>query len=177
MRIAVFCGSSSGTAAAYDAAARDLADALVARGHGLVYGGASVGLMGVLADAVLERGGEVIGVIPDGLFEREIAHPGLTEMIAVTSLTERKAVMAGLADAFVALPGGYGTLDELFEMVTWAQLGVHEKPCFLLDVDGFWSHLTRFLEHAADEGFIRTSIASFDDTNELLAQIERAHQS
>ena len=177
MRIAVFCGSSVGTAQTYDDAARELAAALVARGHGLVYGGASVGLMGVLANAVLERAGEVIGVIPDGLFEREVAHQGLTQMVTVTSLTERKAVMAGLADAFVALPGGYGTLDELFEMVTWAQLGVHDKPCYLFDVDGFWSHLTRFLEQAAAQGFIRRPIDSFVDADELLTQIERSHQS
>ena len=125
------------------------------RGIGIVYGGAWVGLMGALADAALAAGGEVIGVIPQALIEREIGHPGLTELRIVDSMHERKALMAELADGFVALPGGIGTLEELFEVWTWAQLGLHAKPCALLDTDGFYGPLVAFLDHLVDAGFVR----------------------
>jgi uncharacterized protein (TIGR00730 family) len=168
-RVAVFCGSSTGADERYASAALALADALATRGHGLVYGGASVGLMGVLADAALAAGVEVIGVIPEGLFDREIAHRGLTELHAVPSLAERKALMAELADAFVALPGGYGTLDELFEMVTWTQLGVHAKPVGLLEVGDFWAPLRAFLAGAQAAGFVRRRLVDHDtDAGALL---------
>ena len=153
-RICVFCGSSSGTRPAYGEMARSLGTELARRELGLVYGGSSVGLMGMLADAVLAAGGEVIGVLPRGLFRREVAHTGLTELREVESMHERKALMAQLADAFIALPGGYGTLDELFEMVTWAQLGLHAKPIGLLDAEQFFAPLLAFLRYVAQEGFI-----------------------
>jgi uncharacterized protein (TIGR00730 family) len=153
-RVSVFCGSAKGADPRYRDAALALADALVARGLGLVFGGGSVGLMGVLADAVLARGGEAIGVIPHGLAAREVAHHGLTELRVVPSMHARKALMAELAGAFVALPGGYGTFEELFEVVTWAQLGIHRKPIGLLDVAGYYDSLIRFLDHAVAEGFV-----------------------
>jgi hypothetical protein len=134
--------------------ARALGAELARRKLSLVYGGSSVGLMGVLADAALAAGGEVIGVLPRGLFRREVAHTGLTELREVESMHERKALMAQLSDAFIALPGGYGTLDELFEMVTWVQIGLHAKPIGLLDVEQFFAPLLAFLRHVAQEGFI-----------------------
>lgn len=154
-RVCVFCGSSSGGRPAYAGAARALGVELVHRGAGLVYGGASVGLMGALADAVLERGGEVVGVIPRALVERELAHPGLTELRVVETMHERKAAMSELADGFVALPGGMGTLDELAEAITWGQLGIHAKPCGLLDVEGYFEPLLAFADRAVAEGFLR----------------------
>jgi uncharacterized protein (TIGR00730 family) len=153
--VCVFCGSSPGAHPDYEAAARDLGAALARAGERVVYGGASVGLMGALADAALAAGGEVIGVIPRALIEREIGHPGLTELRIVESMHERKALMADLADGFVALPGGVGTLEELFEVWTWAQLGLHGKPCALLDTDGFYAPLVAFLDHQVDAGFVR----------------------
>jgi uncharacterized protein (TIGR00730 family) len=158
-RLCVFCGSALGRRAAYAQAARALAAELVRRGIGLVYGGGSVGLMGVLADAVLDGGGQVIGVLPRGLASKELAHAGLTELRLVDSMHERKALMASLADGFVALPGGLGTLEELLEILTWAQLGIHRKPVGLLDVDGYWRGLTAFLHHAVTEGFVRPEYA------------------
>lgn len=155
--ICVFCGSSSGASASYAAAARALAACAAAQRIQIVYGGASVGIMGVLADATLAAGGRVIGVIPRALVYREIAHTGLTELQVVESMHERKARMAELADAFVALPGGLGTLEELFEIWTWGMLGLHDKPYGLLDVDGYYQPLIRFLDHARDEGFVRPS--------------------
>ncbi len=154
-RVCVFTGSSVGARAAYAAVARELAHALVARGIGLVYGGGSVGLMGVLADAVLAGGGEVIGVIPRPLATKEIAHQGLADLRVVPSMHERKALMTELADGFIALPGGFGTFDELFEAITWAQLGLHNKPIALLDVDGYFAPLLALLARATDEGFVR----------------------
>jgi uncharacterized protein (TIGR00730 family) len=127
----------------------------VARGYGIVYGGGRVGLMGILADATLDRGGEVIGVIPEALVLKEIEHRGLTRLEVVASMHERKAMMADLAMGFVALPGGVGTLEELFEVITWGQLGLHRKPCGVLDVDGYWDDLGRLLDRAVDEGFLR----------------------
>jgi uncharacterized protein (TIGR00730 family) len=154
-RICVFCGSSSGGRPAYTDAARELGTALARRGIGLVYGGGSVGLMGVIADAVLAAGGEVIGVIPGGLASRELAHAGLTEQRVVGSMHERKATMASLADAFVALPGGLGTLEETLEMLTWVQLGIHDKPVVVLNVDGYFDGLLKMFATAVREGFLR----------------------
>ena len=154
-RVCVFCGSSAGTDPAYGLAARELARELVRLGMGLVYGGASVGLMGLLASGVLERGGEVIGVIPGSLRRREVAHQGLTDLHEVETMHERKALMAELSDGFVTLPGGYGTLDELAEALSWAQLGLHGKPVGLLDVGGFFAPLLAFFDRAVAEGFLK----------------------
>lgn len=159
-RVCVFCGSSAGARPAYAAAARALGGELAARGLGLVYGGGSVGLMGVLADAVLGAGGEVIGVIPGPLATRELAHAGVTELRVVASMHERKATMAGLADGFVALPGGLGTFEETLEVLTWAQLGIHAKPVGVLDVEAYWDGLRRMLAHAVAERFVRPEYAA-----------------
>ena len=153
--ICVFCGSASGRRPAYARAARAFGSALAERGLGLVYGGGSIGLMGVVADAAMEGGAPVVGVIPRALFRREIAHHGLTRLEVVPSMHARKARMARLSDAFVALPGGIGTLEELFEVLTWGYLGIHAKPTGLLDVGGYWRPLIRLLDHAVDEGFLR----------------------
>lgn len=152
--VCVFTGSSAGALDAYADAARDLASALLSRHQTLVYGGAKVGLMGVLADAVLQGGGKVIGVIPAHLEAKEVAHRGLTDLRVVGSMHERKAVMADLSDAVIALPGGLGTLEELFEMLTWAQLGLHRKPCGVLNVAGYFDRLLAFLDHAVTQRFI-----------------------
>lgn len=154
-RVLVFCGSSPGARADYAQRAGELGQAIARRGLRLVYGGASVGLMGDLADGALDAGGEVIGVIPRGLVEREIAHPGLTELREVSSMHERKALMAELADGVIALPGGSGTLDELFELYTWSQLGLHRAPIGLLDVAGYWQPLIGLLNHMVSEQFLR----------------------
>ena len=154
-RICVYCGSSPGKLTEYRGAARMLGHELAARGLGLVYGGASIGVMGAVADAVLEKGGEAIGIIPFALATREVAHSGLNELFVVDSMHERKAKMAELSDGFVALPGGWGTLEEIFEMLTWAQLGFHQKPCGLLNISGYYDHLYTFLEHAIDQRFVR----------------------
>jgi uncharacterized protein (TIGR00730 family) len=158
--VCVFAGSSSGLRTEYAAAARALGRALVERRIGLVYGGARVGLMGALADEVLAGGGRAIGVIPEALVAKEVAHRGLTELRVVQSMHERKAIMNDLADGFVALPGGWGTLDEFFEILTWAQLGFHRKPCGLLNVEGYFDRLLSFVEHAVDERFVRREHAS-----------------
>ncbi len=155
-RICVFCGSSPGRNANYAQASVDLGHAIVARGLELVYGGASVGLMGTLADAVLRLGGEVIGVIPSSLVGYEVAHRGVADLRVVRSMSERKALMAELSDGFIALPGGTGTLDELFEVLTWSQLGEHTKPSGLLNIEGYFANLISFLDHAVDERFLRT---------------------
>jgi uncharacterized protein (TIGR00730 family) len=154
-RICVFCGSSPGARPTYGEAAEEFGRLLVAEGIGLVYGGGAVGLMGRLADAVLGRGGEAIGVMPEALVAKEIGHPDLPDLRVVGSMHERKALMADLADAFVALPGGLGTLEELFEIYTWAQLGLHRKPCALLDVEGYYGGIAGFLSHAVEERFLR----------------------
>lgn len=154
-RVLVFCGSSPGARAEYALRAAELGRLLAGRGLELVYGGAAVGLMGALADAALDSGGKVIGVIPRRLVEREIAHPGLTELREVSSMHERKALMAELADAVIALPGGSGTLDELFELFTWNQLGLHRAPIGLLDVAGYWQPLLGLLDHMVAERFLR----------------------
>ena len=153
-RICVFSGSSPGAHPDYARAAVELAGALADNGVGLVYGGASVGLMGALADAMLDAGGDVIGVIPQALVDREIAHPGVADLRVVGSMHERKALMSDLADGFVALPGGMGTLEELFEVYTWTQLGLHTKPLGLLDSRGYFAQLVAFLDHAVAERFL-----------------------
>ncbi|MEA2134217.1 MAG: hypothetical protein QOC68_2126 [Solirubrobacteraceae bacterium] len=171
-RVCVFSGSSPGADLAYRAAAGDLGRGLAERGIELVYGGAHVGLMGVVADAALEGGGRVVGVIPQSLVDREIAHPGLSDLRVVDSMHERKAQMAELADAFVALPGGVGTLEELFEVYTWNQLGLHAKPLGLFNVRGYFDGLVRFLDHAVAERFVtpahRAMLLVGQDLGELL---------
>ena len=154
-RICVFCGSHPGTRPEYAAAARELARELVARDLALVFGGGCVGLMGVIADAVLAAGGHAIGVIPHALVAREIAHRGVSDLRVVASMHERKALMAELSDAFIALPGGFGTLEELCEAVTWTQLGLHHKRAGMLNVGGFYDPLLALFSHAAAEGFIQ----------------------
>ena len=154
-RICVFAGSSPGASDAYRKAAVELGEALAERDTELVYGGGCVGLMGVLADAALACGGRVIGVIPHTLMLREVGHRGLTELRVVDSMHERKAMMAELSDGFIALPGGFGTLEETFEILTWAQLGLHGHPCGLLNIDGYFDGLLAFLDHAVREAFVR----------------------
>jgi len=154
-RVCVFCGSSPGNDPVYLASAKEVGRALARRGLGLVYGGGSVGLMGALADAALEAGGEVVGVIPKALQLRELAHAGLTSLHVVSSMHERKAKMAELAHAFMALPGGMGTLEEFAEVLTWAQLGLHARPCGLLDVGGYYRPLISFFDRAVEQGFVR----------------------
>ena len=154
-RICVFCGSNAGSEPAYADAARNLGRLFAREGVALVYGGGSVGLMGELADSVLAAGGEVIGVIPHALWAREVGHRGLTDIRIVDTMHERKAMMADLADAFIALPGGLGTLEEIFEIWTWAQLGLHTKPVGFLDVNGFYTPLMQFLDRSVRDRFLR----------------------
>jgi uncharacterized protein (TIGR00730 family) len=153
-KICVFCGSSPGARPSYAAAATSLARYLVANNIGIVYGGGNVGLMGVLADAALEAGGNVIGVIPESLRRKELAHQRLSDLRVVGSMHQRKALMAELSDAFIAMPGGYGTFEEFCEVLTWTQLGLHRKPCGLLNVDGYYDHLLQLFDHAAAEQFV-----------------------
>ena len=153
--LCIYCGSSSGRIDAYAGAARALAQAMVERGIRLVYGGASVGIMGTVADEVLRLGGNAVGVIPEALMRKELAHSGLTELHVTPSMHARKSLMAELADGFVALPGGIGTMEEIFEIWTWGQLGLHRKPCGLLNVAGYYDSLIAFLDHAAGEQFVR----------------------
>jgi uncharacterized protein (TIGR00730 family) len=159
-RVCIFTGSSSGARPEYRETAADLGRLLAERGIGVVYGGARVGLMGVVADAALAAGGEVVGVIPDALVAKEVAHTGLTDLRVVASMHERKAMMSDLADAFIAMPGGWGTLEEFFEVLTWAQLGLHAKPCGLLNTLGYFDGLLAFLSHTIDEGFVRSQNAA-----------------
>ncbi|MBF0288849.1 MAG: TIGR00730 family Rossman fold protein [SAR324 cluster bacterium] len=154
-RLCVYCGSSPGKRTEYTEGAKQLANSLVEQGIGLVYGGGNVGIMGLLADAVMTQGGHTIGVIPTALLEKELAHQGLTELRVVNSMHERKALMAELADAFIALPGGLGTLDELFEILTWAQLGLHQKPCGLLNIHQYYDKLISFLDHMVSEEYVK----------------------
>jgi len=174
--VCVYCGSSVGADPAYLEATQALAQALAARGIQVVYGGAAVGLMGALADAALAAGGEVVGVMPRHLVEREIAHQGLTQLHVVATMHERKALMAELSDGFVALPGGIGTLEELIEMYTWAQLGLHHKPLGVLNTRGYYDGLAAFLDHAVAEGFLvperRASLVVAADVPELLRSFE-----
>lgn len=164
--VCVYCGSRSGTRDIYRAAAENLAAELVARNFDLVFGGGRVGLMGALADAVLRRGGRVIGIIPGFLADREVAHHGVTELLVVPNMHERKALLAARADAFLALPGGWGTLEELYEQITWLQLGLHRKPCGVLNTAGFFDPLRDQWRRMADEGFLdarQLEFVPFDD--------------
>mgnify|MGYP003633593302 FL=1 len=154
-RICVYCGSNSGLRPSYAKAARELARVLVANNFGLVYGGADKGIMGIIANAVLAAGGEVHGVIPRALQDKEIAHRSLTALHVVASMHERKSMMADLSDGFIAMPGGFGTLEEIIEILTWGQLQFHRKPCGLLNVDGYFDDLLSYLDHAVEEGFLR----------------------
>lgn len=176
-RICVFAGSNSGSQIEYLAAARELGHALVRRDLALVYGGARVGLMGALANAVLAARGHVTGVMPKALMAKEAVHKGLSDLRVVASMHDRKAMMADLADGFVALPGGWGTLEEFFEVLTWAQLGLHQKPCGLLNVRGFFDGLLSFIEHSIDERFVRREHRSMvivsDAPDSLLERFER----
>jgi uncharacterized protein (TIGR00730 family) len=171
IRVCVFCGSSPGSRPEYARAAELLGQVLVEREIGLVYGGASVGLMGKLAETVLGGGGDVIGVIPSGLVKMEVAFEGLPDLRVVDSMHERKAMMADLADGFIAMPGGLGTIEEIFEVLTWAQLGFHDKPCGFLNICGYYDHLITFLEGAVEEQFIRAdhrSMVLVDEKPEAL---------
>ncbi|HSZ09258.1 MAG TPA: TIGR00730 family Rossman fold protein [Steroidobacteraceae bacterium] len=174
-RICVFCGSSSGARENYQQAAQAVGRLLCRRGIDLVYGGGNVGLMGVLANACLNEGGRVIGVIPQALADRELAHTGLTELRIVSSMHERKALMADLSDAFVSLPGGYGTWEEFFEVLTWSQLGIQRKACGVLNVDGYYDPLLAMADKALSEGFIRPvhrdSLLSDADPERLLDRL------
>ncbi len=174
--ICVYCGSSFGANGLYLDATMSLARTLAARGIRVVYGGASVGLMGALADTTIEAGGEVVGVIPQALVDREIAHPGLTELHVVNSMHERKALMAELSEAFVALPGGIGTLEELIEVYTWSRLRLHDKPLGVLNVAGYYDGLAAFLDHAVAQGFLpgaqRARLLTAAEPNALLDGLE-----
>ncbi|MFN8537672.1 MAG: TIGR00730 family Rossman fold protein [Thermomicrobiales bacterium] len=172
-RICVYCGSSMGENPVYRETARQIGELLATSGIGLVYGGGNVGLMGVLADAALAAGGEVIGIIPGDLVRREVGHPGLTDLRIVGTMHERKALMADLSDAFLALPGGMGTLDELFEILTWAQLGIHNKPVGLLNTNNYYAPLIALLDHMTTERFLRPEHRALalvdDDATRLLS--------
>ena len=177
--VCVFCGGNPGRDPAYLAAATSLGRELATSGLALVYGGATVGLMGAVANAAIAHGGEVFGVIPDFIAGREIAHLGVTKLEVVSSMHERKAKMAERADAFIALPGGFGTLDELFEILTWSQLGLHRKPCAVLNIAGYFDGLLTFLDHAADQQLLRPEYRAMllvdSDPARLLARM-RAHR-
>lgn len=179
-KICVFCGSSSGTKPVYLEAAKTLGKTLAKQGIGLVYGGARIGLMGAIADTVLHYGGEVIGVIPKDLQDREVAHHGLTKLHTVSSMHERKALMSELADGFVALPGGFGTWEEIIEVLTWAQLGLHKKPCAILNVANYYDPLFHMVDHGLVEGFLTPTHNSLlirsSDPSDLLQQM-LCHQS
>ena len=176
-RLCVYCGSRPGSQPAYTEAAKNLARALVNRKIEVVYGGASVGTMGVLANTVLAEGGHVIGIIPQAVLGREVVHRGLSELRVVTSMHERKALMAELSDGFIALPGGLGTLDEVFEILTWGQLGLHQKPCGLLNIRDYYRRLVDFLDHAVSERFItevhRAMLLVEEEPERLLDHFER----
>jgi len=175
-RICVFCGSSVGVRPAYAEAAAALARHLVKLGVGIVYGGGNVGLMGVLADTAMAGGGEVIGVIPQSLFAKEVGHAGVMDLRIVGSMHERKALMADLADGFIAMPGGWGTFDEFCEILTWAQLGLHRKPCGVLNVEGYYDPLLAMFDHSVAEGFLKAAyrpmVITSTDPEELVAKMQ-----
>lgn len=180
-RICVYCGSKAGKQPEYIASARALGRLLAAQGIGLVYGGASVGIMGEVATSALEAGGHVTGIMPKILVEKEITHPDLSQLIVVDSMHERKAKMEALSDGFIALPGGLGTLEELFEMLTWVQIGYHNKPCAVLNVAGYYDKLLAFLDHAVDEGFLwpeqRKALLVANSAAEVLQQMAISSQA
>ncbi len=175
-RICVFCGSNVGARSEYRAAAADLGSYLAERGIGLVYGGGNVGLMGTVADAAIAAGGKVIGVIPQAIVDRELAHRGVTELRIVRSMHERKALMADLSDGFIALPGGFGTFEEFCEVLTWSQLGIHKKPCGLLNVAEYYTPLLTMFDHAVNERFVRPEnrglVLAHKDFRELIRMME-----
>ena len=175
-KICVYCGSNLGGRSVYADAARDLADVLIRHDIELVYGGADKGIMGVVANAMLKQGGKVYGVVPRMLLEKEIVHQGLTELHVVDSMHKRKSMMTTLADGFIAMPGGFGTLEEIVEIVTWGQLRFHDKPCGLLNIDGYFDHLLSYLDHANHEGFLRSEnremLLSDENAAGLLQQFE-----
>ena len=173
-RICVFCGSSQGSRPEYRAAAEELGTELVRRNIGLVYGGGNVGLMGIIADAVLRAGGEAVGVIPEHIMSREIGHKGLTKLHVVHSMHERKALMADLSDAFIAMPGGFGTLEEFCEVLTWSQLGLHAKPCGILNVREFYTPLLAMFDHAVEERFLKPENRALVLARESAAELLRA---
>lgn len=179
-RLCVFCGSSLGTEPRFTDTARQLGIAMVQRGLALVYGGGNIGLMGIIAETVLKEGGEVIGVIPEALVDRELAFHKITDLRIVKTMHERKALMSDLCDGFVALPGGFGTLEEICEMITWAQLGIHNKPCGLLNTQGFFNSLLAFFDHQVQQGFItpfnRTLVFEAKDPDSLLNGILKRGQ-
>lgn len=174
--VCVFCGSSHGFAPEYAATAKEMGQAIAARGWTLVYGGGNVGLMGVVADAALEAGGKVIGVIPEALLARELGHLGLTELRVVNTMHERKAMMADLSDAFIALPGGIGTFEEFFEVLTWAQLGIHRKPCGMLNTRSYYQPVVDLLENSVREGFLKADhqqmVLTSATVEDLLGRLE-----
>lgn len=174
-RLCVFCGSATGGNPIYKETAQHFGQLIAERNIELVFGGGHIGLMGVIADSVLQNGGKVIGVIPQSLKEKEVAHLGLTELYVVETMHQRKALMADLADGFVALPGGYGTGDELFEIITWAQLKIHSKPIGLLNIAGYFDGLVQWINHMVAEGFVKEKYRSLvfihEDGDELLSQI------
>ena len=175
--VCVFCGSSEGTRPDYAGAAREMGAEIARRGLTLVYGGGKVGLMGAVADAALAEGGEVVGVMPRALVRKEISHKGLAKLHVVGSMHERKMLMNDLSDGFVALPGGYGTLEEFLEVLSWAQLGIHAKPCALLDTHGFWRPLASLFDHAVTEGFVhpdhRSLVVTESEPRRLLDAMAR----
>lgn len=175
-RICVFTGSRDGSHPGYAEAARQLGRELVERNYGLVYGGGNVGLMKIIADTVLDLGGHVTGVIPDSLVSKEVAHRGLSDLRIVQSMHERKAMMAALSDGFIALPGGIGTMEEFFEVLSWAQLGIHRKPCGLLNAGGYYNRLIEFLDHAVEHDFLKPKHRSLlilaDEPPEILSRFE-----
>ncbi len=174
--VCVYCGSNPGRSPEYIRYARVLAKELVTRNIGLVYGGASVGIMGAIANTVLDGGGEVIGVMPQSLVDKEVSHNGLTELKVVNTMHERKAIMAEMSDGFIALPGGLGTIEEIFEVLTWSQLGFHKKPCSFLNIKQYYNSLSLFLDHAVEEQFIkpvhREMLLIEDDPSKLLDAME-----
>ena len=177
-RVCVYCGSAGAVGERYRDAARELGKALAVAGIDVVFGGGRIGLMGLLADAALAAGGRVIGVIPGALRDAELAHPGLTELVITGSMHDRKRVMAERSDAFAVLPGGIGTLDEMFEIVTWRQLGLHDKPVFLVDIDGYWQPLRALLDHVVAQGFAAALVPRLlqvvFSVPELISGLERA---
>lgn len=178
-RLCVFCGANAGTKDIYRSVAYELGVLLARSGIGLVYGGAGIGLMGAVADGALSAGGEVIGIIPRNLVKLEVAHRGAVDLRVVESMHERKAMMADLSDGFIALPGGVGTFEELFEVWTWAHLGLHRKPCALLDVGGFYTNLSAFLDHVQQEGFLRPGVRDMlliDDNATRLLEAMRQYR-
>ncbi len=179
-KICVYCGSSSGKSPEYIESARILGRELVKRNITLVYGGASVGIMGEIADTVLAAGGEVIGIMPQALADKEISHKGLTELRVVQSMHERKAMMEEISDGFIALPGGMGTIEELFEVLTWSQLGYHRKPCALLNIKGYYDSITQFLNHAVEEQFVKSihrEMILIEDNSTRLLDLMATYQS